>query len=67
MWPAGLFCCILWARKAPFTAGNGWGIIVQGGFLFIFDLLHAVAVPRREAALPAFEIFSGRSTRPSCD
>jgi carboxylesterase len=40
-------------------AGYGWGIIVQGGFLFIFDLLHALAVPRREAELPALDIFSG--------
>ena len=31
----------------PFAAGNGWGVIVQGGFLFVFDLLHAVAVPRK--------------------
>lgn len=43
----------------PSAAGSGWGVIVQGGFLFIFDLLHALAVPRREAALPALELFSG--------
>jgi len=40
----------------PFLAGTGWGVIVQGGFLFIFDLLHALAVPRREAGLPALDL-----------
>jgi hypothetical protein len=28
-----------------FWRGNGWGIIVQGGFLFFFDLLHVLGVP----------------------
>ncbi len=28
-----------------FWRGNGWGIIVQGGFLFCFDLLHALGMP----------------------
>ncbi len=26
----------------PFWLGGGWGIIIQGGFLFFFDLLHAL-------------------------
>ncbi len=30
----------------PFLAGNGWGIIVQGGFLLVFDVTHALRVPR---------------------
>lgn len=47
-----------------FAAGNGWGIIVQGGFLFFFDLLHALATPRREAALPALDVFSGPEHAP---
>ena len=42
-----------------FAAGSGWGVIVQGGFLFIFDLLHALTVPRREAVLPALDLFAG--------
>ena len=25
----------------PFWSGNGWGIIIQGAFLFVFDLYHA--------------------------
>ncbi|MBM4427863.1 MAG: hypothetical protein FJ031_11590 [Chloroflexi bacterium] len=26
----------------PEWRGHGWGIIVQGGFLFFFDLFHAL-------------------------
>jgi hypothetical protein len=29
-----------------FWRGNGWGIIIQGGFLFLFDLLHALGTSR---------------------
>ena len=28
--------------------GQGWGIVVQGAFLFVFDLIHARRVPRPE-------------------
>ncbi|MBN1978402.1 MAG: hypothetical protein JW918_13475 [Anaerolineae bacterium] len=34
----------------PFWRGNGWSIVVQGGFLFCFDLLHALGVPGPESA-----------------
>jgi len=30
-----------------FWAGTGWGVIVQGGFLFVFDLIHAAKIPRQ--------------------
>ncbi|MCB8966486.1 MAG: hypothetical protein H6660_06280 [Ardenticatenaceae bacterium] len=33
----------------PHWRGQGQGIIVQGGFLFFFDLLHALLVPKTEA------------------
>jgi len=36
----------------PFLAGNGWGIVVQGAFLFLFDLLHARATPMSDAPPP---------------
>jgi hypothetical protein len=29
-------------REDAFWRGSGWGIVVQGGFLFFFDLLHAL-------------------------
>jgi esterase/lipase len=44
-------------RTDSFALGNGWGVIVQGSFLFGFDLLHAVTVPRKEPALPVLPAF----------
>lgn len=29
-----------------FQRGNGWGIILQGAFLFCFDLFHAKRIPK---------------------
>lgn len=35
-------------RQDAFARGTGWGIVLQGGFLFIFDLLHALHLsPKR--------------------
>jgi esterase/lipase len=48
----------------PFLAGAGWGIIVQCGFLFFFDLLHAVTVPKQEPALPVLAAFDGPEHQP---
>jgi hypothetical protein len=39
----------LWRHKGADSRkwrGHGVGIIIQGGFLFIFDLYHALKVPR---------------------
>ncbi len=33
------------AAGDPFVAGNGWGIVLQGAFLLLFDLLHGLRVP----------------------
>lgn len=40
--------------------GHGWGIIVQGGFLFWFDLLHALRLGR-EPAVSQSESAAGTS------
>ena len=40
-----------------FALGSGRGIIVQGAFLFVFDLLHALDVPR-EVYLPDSGLFT---------
>jgi hypothetical protein len=32
----------------PTWRGHGWGIVVQGAFLFVFDLFHAQQVPRTD-------------------
>jgi hypothetical protein len=34
-------------RSDPHWRGHGWGIVVQGAFLFVFDVYHALRVPRR--------------------
>ncbi len=32
--------------------GQGWGIVVQGGFLFVFDLVHALLMRRPDNVRP---------------
>ncbi len=41
----------------PFLAGTGMGILVQGLFLFVFDLLHALNLPS-EYILPDLGLFT---------
>lgn len=41
----GLRCVRTRRQKKAFARGAGWGIVLQGGLLFVFDLVHAVAVP----------------------
>jgi hypothetical protein len=43
----GVILALTLGGDSPFWRGNGWGIVVQGGFLFFFDLLHALGVPGR--------------------
>lgn len=31
----------------PYWRGLGWGIVLQGALLFVFDVIHALAVPRK--------------------
>ncbi|MEO0562231.1 MAG: hypothetical protein AAF125_08955 [Chloroflexota bacterium] len=35
---------LAWTRgsRDRLMRGNGWGIVMQGGFLFIFDVIHAL-------------------------
>jgi pimeloyl-ACP methyl ester carboxylesterase len=40
-----------------FNRGMGWGVVVQGSFLLLFDLLHARAVPANEISLPTLPVF----------
>ena len=44
---AGFF--IIQNYTEAFWLGTGWGIILQGAFLFFFDLIHALSVPNIEA------------------
>jgi len=47
---------LLWGKSA-LLHGMGWGIIVQGAFLLIFDVLHALGTPMEEIRLPGLEVF----------
>jgi len=60
----GLLLAYTSAARNPFAAGNGWGIVLQGGFLFFFDLFHALAVPRKETDLSSIDAFSGPEHAP---
>jgi len=47
---AGLVLAGPIAAGDPFLAGNGWGVVLQGAFLLVFDVAHAQRVPRPAAA-----------------
>lgn len=38
----GILLALTLGATSSFWQGNGWGIVVQGGFLFFFDLTHAL-------------------------
>ncbi len=52
----GSLLYLLQSPQNPFLAGTAVGIIIQGGFLFFFDLWHALHVPL-ETPLPDLGIF----------
>jgi carboxylesterase len=45
----------------PGWLGHGWGIMVQGAFLFFFDLIHAQAVPPGYGRTPILPLHSLRA------
>lgn len=50
-------------RTDVFASGNGWGVVAQGAFLFWFDLLHALGVPRTAPQMPPWDAFGGLEHR----
>lgn len=46
----GVLLALTLGADDPFWRGNGWGIVIQGGFLLLFDLFHALGVPGPESA-----------------
>ena len=62
----GLLLVSTRGQTDPFAAGTGWGIVLQGGFLFVFDLLHARGVAGYEVdpPLPALDMFGGPEHAP---
>jgi hypothetical protein len=45
---AGLVLVRQRGQRSPAWRGHGWGIIFQGAFLFVFDLYHALRLPKTE-------------------
>jgi carboxylesterase len=54
---AGTALVILLGNGSVFWHGTGWGVVVQGAFLFAFDLFHAIRVPE-PLQLPALPWFT---------
>ena len=44
----GLLLALTKGKTNRTWRGHGWGIIIQGGFLFLFDLYHALRLPPKE-------------------
>jgi hypothetical protein len=42
----GLWLARTKGRDDEFWRGSGWGIVIQGAFLFVFDLIHALQLKR---------------------
>jgi D-alanyl-lipoteichoic acid acyltransferase DltB (MBOAT superfamily) len=42
LYVAGGLALIVTQGNDPFWLGGGWGVVLQGGFLFLFDLFHAL-------------------------
>ncbi len=55
----GLALALTLGRSQPFSAGMGWGIVLQGVFLLLFDSLHAWFSPT-EFFLPDWGLFPGK-------
>ncbi len=60
----GVVLVVTLGRSDAFARGNGWGVVVQGGFLFVFDLLHALLMPLRTPAMPPWDAFGGAEHQP---
>ena len=54
----GLALALTFSRVHSFQAGMGWGILLQGVFLLLFDSLHAWQIPA-EIFIPDWGLFQG--------
>lgn len=54
----GAFLIVTKGASEPFWQGTGWGIILQGGFLLLFDLFHALTTPEHDPLLPDLNLLS---------
>ncbi|MBD3181623.1 alpha/beta fold hydrolase [Candidatus Poribacteria bacterium] len=54
---------LVYFRSEAAWRGHGWGVIIQGGFLFFFDFIHAQSVPPAVNPKP-FKAFQGDEHKP---
>lgn len=59
----GLALFLLLGAGDDFARGNGLGVIIQGGFLLVFDFLHGLSIPR-DAVLPHMPQFDQPDHQP---
>jgi carboxylesterase len=59
----GILLALTAGREDLFLRGAGWGIVVQGVFLFLFDLIHARSVPLKEFRVADLNVFQGPEHR----
>jgi carboxylesterase len=60
----GLYLALELGRENEEWRGHGWGVLVQGAFLLVFDALHALFIPG-EMRLPGTKFFPGAEHQPS--
>ncbi len=60
---AGAALALTLGAADPEWRGHGWGVVVQGAFLLLFDAAHAWALPG-EPRLPAQGFFTGAEHQP---
>ncbi len=60
----GLYLAFELGRESEEWRGHGWGVLVQGAFLLVFDALHALFIPG-EMRLPGLKFFPGAEHQPS--
>jgi hypothetical protein len=48
-------------KHEGFQRGMGWGIVIQGGFLFAFDLIHALLIPPSKSAWRFWDFSHGEA------
>ena len=60
----GLYLAFELGRGNAEWRGHGWGVLVQGTFLLVFDALHALYIPG-EMHLPGLKFFAGAEHQPA--
>ncbi|MFN8373984.1 MAG: hypothetical protein U0694_14045 [Anaerolineae bacterium] len=61
LYMAGGLSWIFRRKTDSFQRGMGWGVVMQGGFLFFFDLIHAILVPPTRRAWRFWDFSHGEA------